>query len=85
MDQELIQVSIQKEGVYFIYKLSEVKRGIRGKTKGKVDEVIIVGIPLNDVNDYCKKEELIITSERVCFKNLDQTILTRKEGMLYVK
>ena len=30
---------------YFIYSVPQVTRGIRGKSKGHVDEVLIVGIP----------------------------------------
>ena len=41
---------------YFIYILPKVKRGIRGKTKGHVDETIIVGVPKGKVVKYCLDE-----------------------------
>ena len=43
--QELIQVSLTNSGAFFIYSVPNVKRGIRGKTRGRADEVIIHGIP----------------------------------------
>ena len=78
---ELIQVSIQPNGVYFIEKI-RVLRGIRGKTRGKVDEVIITGIPLRKVQQYCLNQKLIITSKAVYRYDLDNPILFRKDDSL---
>ena len=80
----LIQVSINKSGVYFMYKVPQVKRGIRGKTKGKVDEVLIVGIPLKQVEEYCVRNNLIITNKAVYEEDLDNPILyLNEEGTAY--
>jgi len=65
VEERLVQVTVQSNGVYFAYQLPEVKRGIRGKTKGKVDELLIVGVPLKGVQSYCKREHLIITNKAV--------------------
>ena len=43
-------------GMYFIYKIP-VKRGIRGKTKGKVDEIIVYGIPIKKLPQFVQKHE----------------------------
>lgn len=77
-DMKLVQVALQSNGVYFMYKLP-VKRGIRGKTKGKVDELFIVGIPLKKVQNYCLQKKLVI-SDRAVYENNDMNspILFRK-------
>ena len=63
--QELIQVSLTNSGAYFIYSVPNVKRGIRGKTRGRADEVIIHGIPKNKLQDFCVKNEIQITNMAV--------------------
>lgn len=78
---ELIQVSIQPNGVYFIEKI-RVLRGIRGKTRGKVDEVIITGIPSRKVQQYCLNQKLTITNKAVYQYDLDNPILIRKDDSL---
>lgn len=82
MEQKLVQVTIQSNGVYFAYQLPKVKRGIRGKSKGKVDELLIVGVPIKKVESYCEREGLIITDKRVYVGNLDNPILSRKGNSL---
>lgn len=67
-----------------MYKVPQVKRGIRGKTKGKVDEVLIVGIPLKKVEEYCENSNLIITNKAVYEGDLDNPILyLNEEGTAY--
>lgn len=39
---------------YFIFKLPKVARGMHGKTKGHVDELLIVGVPQAKLEDYIK-------------------------------
>lgn len=58
--EELITISIQENGAYFIYKIPNVKRGIRGKNKGNVNELIIVGVPIDKLEQYCKKENITL-------------------------
>ena len=60
--QELIQVSLTNSGAYFIYSVPNVKRGIRGKTRGHADEVIIHGVPKSKLQEFCIKNEIQITN-----------------------
>lgn len=55
-DEELAFISKNKDGNYYFGFKVKVQRGIRGKTKSKVDELIIVGMPKEKVADFCKKE-----------------------------
>lgn len=80
MNQELIQVTVQSNGVYFMYRLENVTRGIRGKTKGKVDEVIICGVPMKNVEKYCETNHLIITNKAVYQYDFDNPILFKENG-----
>ena len=84
--ENLIQVSLNRHGAYFMYSVPQVKRGIRGKTKGKVDEVLVVGVPLKNVESYCEKANLIITNKAVYEGDLDNPILyLNEEGTAYEK
>lgn len=47
---------------YFIYSVPQVKRGMHGKTKGHVDEVLIVGIPQSQLINYLRGE----LAEKTC-------------------
>ena len=55
-------ISKNKDGNYYIGFRVPVKRGIKGKTKAVVDELIIIGIHKDKMKDFCKehgiKEEL---------------------------
>lgn len=62
-----------------MYKVPQVKRGIRGKTKGKVDEVLIVGVPFSKVEEYCEDHEIIISSLAVYTRDLEHAILWLNE------
>ena len=56
----LVDVTINKDGnFYFIYSV-EVQRGIRGKSKGKVNELLIVGVNKKNVESYCKNEGITL-------------------------
>lgn len=83
---KLVQVSIQSNGVYFTYQLP-VTRGIRGKDKGVVNELLIYGVPTKRVQAYCLKEKLVITDRAVYANNdLDQPILFRQgDSSTYVE
>ena len=68
MSQECIleEVTENKDGnFYFIYRLPKVKRGMHGKTKGKVDELLIVGVPRNKFDSYCEKEGIQLRLENL--------------------
>lgn len=67
-NQECIleEVVENKDGnFYFIYKLPKVKRGMHGKTKGNVDELLIVGVNRKNFNSYCEKEGLQLRLENL--------------------
>ena len=51
----LEEVNPQEAGVYCIFRLPNVKRGMHGKTKGHVDELLIVGLPWSKANKWLKK------------------------------
>ena len=48
---------------YFIYSVPQVKRGMHGKTKGHVDEVLIVGIPQSQLVNYLRQE---LVKDKIC-------------------
>ena len=51
-------VSRNKDGNYYVGFRVPVKRGIRGKTKAVVDELIIVGMHKDKFKDFCKKNNI---------------------------
>ena len=48
---------------YFIYSVPEVARGMHGKNKGHVDEVLIVGIPQSQLVNYLRQE---LVKDKIC-------------------
>ena len=85
MEEKLIQINIDDKKAYFIYSL-EVQRGIRGKTKGRVGEVLIVGVNSKRLQKWCIAHNLVITNKAVYNSyDMDNPILVRKgEGLNYV-
>ena len=79
---KLIQLNLNKDGAYFMYQL-EVTRGIRGNTKGKVDEVIIFGVPYDNLHRYCIEQHIFITNKAVYENDWDHPILWSKDGVNY--
>lgn len=83
-NRDLIQVSInynkKKDKLfgYFIYQII-VTRGLRGKSKGKVPEVLIVGIPNSALQSYCVTNNLIITNKAVYEEDFNHPILWKEE------
>lgn len=41
---------------YFLYSVPEVQRGIKGKNRSKVNEVLIVGVPKANLIKYLRGE-----------------------------
>jgi hypothetical protein len=82
--KDLVQVSIRNFGAYFIYNIP-VQRGIKGKTKSKVDEILAVGIPFKEIQSYCINNGLIITNKAIYYNNLDNPILYADEKGNYLK
>ena len=83
--EKLIQINISENHAYFIYSL-EVQRGIRGKTKGRVGEVLIFGCNTKHLQDWCVEHNLVITNKAVYSSDdLNHPILVREgEGLNYV-
>ena len=75
-NEELVQFSFNKSGGYFVYRLL-VQRGIKGKTKSKVNELLIVGIPFKQMEKYCEEHEYIITSKALYQYDMKNKLLTR--------
>lgn len=78
---ELVQLGLQKSGAYFTYKLP-VQRGIRGKSKGKVDELMIIGIPYKNMERYCEQHNYIITNKALYIGDMDNPVLIN-DGTCY--
>lgn len=51
-------ISRNKDGNYYIGFKVPVKRGIRGKTKAVVEELIIVGMHKDKFKDFCKNNNI---------------------------
>ena len=51
-------ISKNDNGDFYVGYTVSVQRGIRGKTKGKVDELLIIGIPKNQFKEFCNKHAL---------------------------
>lgn len=51
----LSEVNPCDAGVYLIFRVPNVARGMHGKTKGHVDELLIVGLPWSKANSYLAK------------------------------
>lgn len=57
---KIIQISRNENGDWYVLYKLRVQRGIKGKTKSKVDEVLIVGIPQAKFDAWCKKNNLVV-------------------------
>lgn len=62
-NMKLIKVCPNEHGAYFLYSIP-VKRGIRGKTKSVVEELLIVGVPLSKLDEACAKEGVLIIDKK---------------------
>ena len=55
--ENLIAINRNENGdYYFIFKVPQVARGMHGKTKGHVDELLIVGVPQKKLVSYLQGE-----------------------------
>ena len=63
-DMILEEICPNEHGVYFIYKVPKVPRGMHGKVKGHVDELLIVGRPWSAANKYLEKYGIVIVKEK---------------------
>lgn len=58
-NEKLESIVFQENGsIYVIYKI-QVQRGIKGKTKSKADEVLIVGVPKSGSERWLKANGLL--------------------------
>lgn len=51
-------ISKNDNGGFYVCHSIMVQRGIKGKSKIKVEEAIIVGVPKNQFKDFCIKHNL---------------------------
>ena len=51
---EVVFISKNKDGNYYVGIKVKVQRGIRGKTKSKVDELLIVGLNKKYFDNWIK-------------------------------
>lgn len=55
--ENLLAINRNQNGdYYFLYSVPQVKRGMHGKTKSKVDEVLIIGVPQSKLVQYLQGE-----------------------------
>ena len=55
--ENLLAINRNENGdYYFLYAVPNVKRGIRGKSKGQVNEILIVGVPKANLISYLRGE-----------------------------
>lgn len=85
-EMELIRVSLRstEKGInaYFVYRLP-VQRGIRGKTRSKVNEILAFGVPASMLQEWCNKHHYTITNYYV-YQDEKILLALNKEGTAYV-
>lgn len=53
-------ISRNKDGNYYVGYTIPVQRGIKGKTRSKVNELIIIGIPKSKFRKFCKETKIYL-------------------------
>lgn len=53
--KDIAFISKNEDGNYYIGLKMKVQRGIKGKTKSKVDELLILGIPKDKFQNWMKE------------------------------
>lgn len=86
-EMKLVRVSlkISEKGVagYFLYRML-VPRGMRGKTKAKVNEILAVGVPAHSMQRYCNDHHYCISNYYV-YQDDKILLEINKEGTAYVE
>ena len=80
-DLKLIQLSVDGSHTYIMYQVP-VNRGIRGKTRGKVNEVLIIGLNTKHLHRFCVNHDIFITNKYVRDSDTEEIILVRKGDTL---
>ena len=57
---EIKFISLNANGDFYVGYVTKVLRGIKGKTRKLVDEVLIVGIPQAKMNEFCIQHNLVV-------------------------
>lgn len=60
MNKNIKFISKNKDGNYYIGYSVNAPRGMHGKDKGHVEELIIVGMNKSKFKDFCKREGIEI-------------------------
>lgn len=69
-----------------MHLVPKVSRGMHGKSKGHVDEVLIVGVPNSKLQKWCIDNQIYITNKAVYNADTDEPILFRNgESFVYVE
>lgn len=53
-------ISKNKNGDFYVGYIIPVQRGIKGKTRSKVNELIIVGVPKAEMPKFCRDHNIKI-------------------------
>lgn len=86
MNMHIIQISLFKAGAYIMHLVPKVSRGMHGKSKGHVDEVLIVGVPNSKLQQWCIDNRIYITNKAVYNADTNKPILFRKgDSFTYVE
>ena len=80
MNMHIIQISLNRSGAYIMHLVPKVTRGMHGKTKGHVDEILVVGVPNSKLQKWCIDNHIYITNIAVYNADTDEPILFRKEN-----
>lgn len=76
---KITQISLGPTGAYITHLVPKVVRGMHGKSKGHVDEVLIVGVPNSRLQDWCVQNNIYITNLYVRDARTDEILLYRKD------
>lgn len=56
-------ISRNKDGNYYVGYKIVVQRGIKGKTRSKANELIIIGVPKSKFKEFCKEHDIILKGD----------------------
>ena len=56
-------ISRNKDGNWYVGYKTKVQRGIKGKSRSKVDELLIIGIPDKKFDKWCKEHNIWVQDE----------------------
>ena len=82
----IVQIALCDFGAYITHLVPKVSRGMHGKSKGHVDELLIVGVPNSKLEKWCNDNKIYITNRAVYNAETNEKILYRKgDTLTYVE